>query len=366
MSIVTQLVQFFKDKGIDLEQEDTPITNSDAVGEERKILVNSKTTGDFRTETWQGREWIVTNSKLIQGDTVMNKIFYPDSELSRSFEQLDNIISFNGHPVLNGQPLPETHPLAVNLYNIGGMFRKPTKDHTNVFAEFWLDKEIANSTEPGREHIKRIENGERIGVSTGLIARLENGVGKGADGVDYDMTARDMRFQHVATLLDEKPAGDHVNTALMNKETLICNMESLDTKDKPNETAGEQETHEQEITNMEIPEMVEALKKEGYLVVENAADKIPISEEDHKILENIKAEKEAALANKREECVKATGLTEDECAALTIDAMEKMIKLANDAKGSDAALRNGNAGAGDSKKPEATADSIRAICNQEG
>lgn len=175
-----------------------------------KITVNSKTAGKYRREMLNNREHIVTEMVSIVGDSVMNKGLYPLEEVEASYSQINNLPAPNGHPIVNGEKVSAFHPLAMNAYNIGGFVRNPRMDGKAVVNEFWLDTEIADKSDDGKELVRRIEEGEEVGVSTGLTIDQEVSNEKG----EYDWIARNLRFDHVAILLNEKAAGAHVGTKL--------------------------------------------------------------------------------------------------------------------------------------------------------
>lgn len=190
-----------------------------------KITINSKTAGKFKKEYLNNREHIVTEMVPIVGDSVMNGGLYPFDEIKASYLQIDNLPAPNGHPKVNGEIVSAFHPLAINAHNIGGFVRNPRLDNKRVINEFWLDTEIANQSDDGKELIRRIENGEEVGVSTGLTVRQENKAGD-----TYTWVARDLRFDHVAILLNEKAAGAHVGTKLtVNSSDLIISQVKFET-----------------------------------------------------------------------------------------------------------------------------------------
>lgn len=178
-----------------------------------KIAINSKTNGKFEKRFLNNREHIVTSMVPIVGNSVMNGGLYPLAEVQNSFDQLHNLPAPNGHPKVGNQLMSAFHPLAMNAFNIGGMVRNPKMDGDKVVNEFWLDTEIANQTPDGQELIRRIENNEEVGVSTGLNVKQEICNGE-QDGIDYSWIANDLNFDHVAILLNEEAAGAHVGTKL--------------------------------------------------------------------------------------------------------------------------------------------------------
>jgi len=185
----------------------------------RKVIINSKTSGRFSREVIDGRSHIVTTMMPIRGDIAMNEIFYSDTEVENSFMQLNMLPAPNGHPKVNGVNVPAFHPVANNKHNIGGFLRNPRKKGKRVFVDFLLDEEVANKSDKGKEVIRRIENNERIGVSTGLgIKRVINKTGNDDFGEKYTKEGFDFIFDHVAILLDEEAAGKHAGTELVLNE----------------------------------------------------------------------------------------------------------------------------------------------------
>ena len=207
-----------KDAASILAEHFPAAASNTAGGDTVKAVVNSRTSGKFRRIMANGRSHVVTGMVPLVGDTVMNSILYPDDEVHKSFEQLNNLPAPAGHPEVEGKRVSAFNPMAVNAHNIGGFVRNPTKTGRKVEAEFWLDEKIAGSTDDGKETLRRIEENEEVGVSTGLTLRLVQGNGTGPDGKDYMATGRDFTFDHVAVLLDQSAAGAHVGTALVTND----------------------------------------------------------------------------------------------------------------------------------------------------
>lgn len=181
-----------------------------------KIAINSRTSGKFNTVTINNRPHLVTTMVPIVGNTAMNRIHYPEAEVSKSFMQLNMLPAPAGHPQVNGVDVPAFHPLATNAHNIGGLIRKPRRNGLKVECEFCLDTEVAQATENGRETMRRIQNGESVGVSTGLtIAQITNKTGKDDFGGEFDVEGAGFKFDHVAILLNEEAAGKHAGTELV-------------------------------------------------------------------------------------------------------------------------------------------------------
>jgi hypothetical protein len=165
----------------------------------------------------------------IRGDIAMNGILYPDAQVANSFAQLDMLPAPNGHPTVNGVNVSAFHPVANNKHNIGGFIRNPRKKGKRVFTDFLIDTTVANQTEEGREVLKRIESGDKVGVSTGLtINEITEAKGSDDFGKSYNKIGAGFQFDHVAILLNDMAAGDHAGTELVLNEDgekiIVCEL----------------------------------------------------------------------------------------------------------------------------------------------
>lgn len=195
-----------------------------------KIAINSRTSGKFRHEQIGSRDHIITTMMPIRGDTTMNGLMYPDADVKSSFMQLNMMPAPNGHPMVNGEHVPAFHPVAINAFNVGGFIRNPRKKGKRVFVDFCLDVEVANRCDDGKKLISNIEEGKKVGVSTGLsITQVVNQAGSDDFGKAFTRVGHGFNFDHVAILLgDEVAAGDHAGTELiLNGEAgdMIVNLE---------------------------------------------------------------------------------------------------------------------------------------------
>lgn len=186
-----------------------------------KLVINSESTGKFEERQINGRAHIVTTMVSIEGDTVMNNIFYSASEVANSHKQFDNLLAPAEHPMLNGQLASASEPLAINQNNIGAIVLNPRLEGNRVINDLAIDVEVAGRDDRGIEVIKRIKNGEKIGVSSGGTGELtaENGT---HFGNAFKFKVRKLEWDHVAILLGNDPAGE--NTFVLNSDqTVICN-----------------------------------------------------------------------------------------------------------------------------------------------
>lgn len=187
-----------------------------------KIAINSQSTGKFTTEVINNRPHLVTQMVSVEGDTVMNRLLYPLSDIANSFKQLDALPAPAGHPTVNGENVSAFHPMAINAFHVGAFVRNPRMVGKQVINDLVFDIEVAEKDERGKSAMDRIKNGEAIGVSTGLNASVNNQAGK-LGNTEYSGIVSNIKFDHVAILLDDAPAGD--TTFTINSEELkICNL----------------------------------------------------------------------------------------------------------------------------------------------
>ena len=186
----------------------------------KQIAINSRSTGQFSERKINGRPHIITTMMSIEGDSVMNKLFYPHAEVKKAHLQLDRLPAPADHPVVDGVFISANDPLATNAHNVGAFVSNPHIDGKRVINDLAIDVEIAGRDDRGKEIINRIKSGERIAVSTGLNADLINAKGQ-HKGRDYNGIINNIEFDHVAILLDEKPAGDNTYTLNHKKAGII-------------------------------------------------------------------------------------------------------------------------------------------------
>lgn len=122
------------------------------------VQVNS---ASIRRETYNGRDHIVIPSYTLPANVIMNKEFYPESEISAHYQGLEGTLAPLGHPTVNGQHVSAFSPEGINIGHIGAFNRNVKKSGNRVFVEKWVDIEVANRTEGGRELLARVAQIER-------------------------------------------------------------------------------------------------------------------------------------------------------------------------------------------------------------
>lgn len=71
------------------------------------VQVNS---ASIRREKYNGREHIVIPSYTLPANVIMNKEFYPESEISAHYQGLEGTLAPLGHPTVNGQHVSAFSP----------------------------------------------------------------------------------------------------------------------------------------------------------------------------------------------------------------------------------------------------------------
>jgi len=210
---------------------------------QRKIIVNSLSSGKFREQVINGRPHLITSMVSLSLDSVMNGLFYPAAVIRESYQQLDRVLAPASHPLVDGLFLSARDPVAVNAHNVGAFALNPRIEGRHVINDLAVDIGVAEKDERGVEVLRRIRNNEQIGVSTGLNGSMVLVKGQ-FDGERYDGILNKMEFDHVALLLDEAPAGASTFTLNSSNDAdiVICNLDQSvnELRDQLTELAREQ------------------------------------------------------------------------------------------------------------------------------
>lgn len=161
-------------------------------------------TGDTRTETFQGREYLVVPViALVEG--VLQAMNAPTPELALASEFGKVPESWNGRPIVMNHPIIDNSPVSANSpsvleeYQFGYMFNTVLED-SKLKTEAWLD--VARVAELGGEvesTVARIQSGEDVEVSTGLFCATEPTKGR-FNSREYKAIWRNVLPDHLAFL----------------------------------------------------------------------------------------------------------------------------------------------------------------------
>ncbi|EIZ2434327.1 hypothetical protein CWR40_004415 [Cronobacter sakazakii] len=167
--------------------------------------VNSQS---IRRETYNGREHLVLPSYTLPANVVMNGGLYPASEIDAHYQGLEGTLAPLGHPTVNGQFVSAFSPEGINVGHIGAWNRNVKKSGNRVYAEKWVDVQVANQSEGGRELLERvaaIERGDDVPPIHTSVAvfldQLEASEQQKAQGIEW--VAKINAMDHDAILLHE-------------------------------------------------------------------------------------------------------------------------------------------------------------------
>ncbi len=178
---------------------------------ERNSQVNITTQvnrAKIRREKYNDREHIVLPSYTLPANVIMNGGLYPAEEIDKHYQTLEGTLAPLGHPTLDGEWISAFSPEGINSCHIGAWNRNVKKAGSRIYIEKWVDVEVAQRTERGREFLERVdalEKGEDVPpIHTSVTAMVEmlapNEFQK-KQGAEW--VAKIHGFDHDAILLDE-------------------------------------------------------------------------------------------------------------------------------------------------------------------
>lgn len=156
--------------------------------------------------------YVIRGVVPIVDDIVMNGGLYPAEEINNSYKSMEGKLMPLSHPKVDGNYVSANDPRAVNKYHAGAWAQNVSKAGDKVVMDVYVNKAVAESKPDGKRLIERLDgmvantNTDPIHVSTGLLTNKETKAGE-SKGKKHSWIARNMRFDHVAILLDEPGAG---------------------------------------------------------------------------------------------------------------------------------------------------------------
>lgn len=163
----------------------------------------------IKIEVLDGRNHLVIPSYTLPDDVIMNGGLYPHDEIEKSYNSLEGTFAPLEHPVVNGEYVSATHPMAINRHHIGAWNRNVQRKGNRIAVEKVVDIEYAANTVGGKRLLAQIgydvETGKLTGnvsapvhTSTGIFLQRQPVV----NAKGYTWIARNMEFDHDAILLD--------------------------------------------------------------------------------------------------------------------------------------------------------------------
>ncbi|MDF7650757.1 DUF2213 domain-containing protein [Erwiniaceae bacterium L1_54_3] len=176
----------------------------------KSLAINAS---NISTTTIDGADhYVIRGVVPIVDDIVMNGGLYPAEEINNSYKSMEGKLMPLPHPKVDGKFVSANDPRAVNKYHVGAWAENVSKAADKVVMDVYVNKAIAEAKPDGKRLIERLDgmiantNTDPIHVSTGLLTNKETKAGK-SKGKKHSWIARNMRFDHIAILLDEPGAG---------------------------------------------------------------------------------------------------------------------------------------------------------------
>lgn len=176
----------------------------------KSLAINAS---NISTTTIDGADhYVIRGVVPIVDDIVMNGGLYPAEEINNSYQSMEGKLMPLSHPKVDGNYVSANDPRAVNKYHAGAWAQNVSKAGDKVVMDVYVNKAVAESKPDGKRLIERLDgmiantNIDPIHVSTGLLTNKEVKAGK-SKNKKHSWIARNMRFDHIAILLDEPGAG---------------------------------------------------------------------------------------------------------------------------------------------------------------
>ena len=176
----------------------------------KSLAINAS---NISTTTINGQEhYVIRGAVPIVDDIVMNGGLYPAEEINNSYQTMEGKLMPHPHPMVDGKYVSANDPRAINTYHVGAWAQNVSKSGDQVVMDVYINKAVAETKPDGKRLINRLDemiagtNTDPIHLSTGLLTNKEKKAGE-SKGKKHSWIARNMRFDHIAILLDEPGAG---------------------------------------------------------------------------------------------------------------------------------------------------------------
>lgn len=157
-------------------------------------------------------------------DAVMNDVLYSAAENAKGMP------SMVGNPVTLGHPNTDTGSGrsggGLEDHFSGGTVNKVENVDGVWYANASIKKAILKAQDGGDIYANMLENGESIGVSTGLMFEDNQISGVNAKGKSFSRIAVNQQFDHLAMLANEEPAGGDDTVMRFNVADVMLESES--------------------------------------------------------------------------------------------------------------------------------------------
>lgn len=179
----------------------------------RKHRVNLVSAVNSRNVSKADGKYLIRDVVHALDGIVLNGRMYPGEELAKSVKGLNGKPAPAGHPKdSKGRHISATNGEALAAAWVGAYCTNSRYEGGRAMCDVVINEAQAKALPAGQEVISRLDaaidgtNAEPIAVSSGLFLREVAANGE-SRGKKYRAIAADMEFDHLAILLNEKPAG---------------------------------------------------------------------------------------------------------------------------------------------------------------
>lgn len=197
-----------------LNRDELGVNPSSLTGEVALRILQVNLSGKARTETLNGREYLVVSARLIVPGVLHGSkgaLYYPPEEVVRNHEDWNGMPLTMRHPILNGNPVSARSPSVLASQGLGFVFNSSILLDNVLSGEAWFDVEnttrLDKSLPFDQQVLPRLRSGKSVELSTGLFTQDSKAPdGATHNGTPYTYIARNYRPDHLAVLPDEKGA----------------------------------------------------------------------------------------------------------------------------------------------------------------
>lgn len=168
-----------------------------------------------KTET----HYKITGIPITVDNTIMNGVLYPADENEKGMNSMVGKPLTIGHPIdTNGNYVSALEGVGMQEHYSGGNITKTYNVKGVWYADAEVKTSLLNAQKNGPELAEMLDNKSDLGVSTGLFFSQNEMSGKNEKGDSYTATAINQKYDHLAALMNEAPAGGDATVARFNSE----------------------------------------------------------------------------------------------------------------------------------------------------
>jgi len=162
--------------------------------------------------------YVISDIPITVDDEVMNKVHYDKSENAKGMKSMIGKPVTLSHPHVNGENVSAMEGNGLRDYYSGGTITSTSNSDGVWYASAEIKEKIMRAQDDGDRYANALDNMDNVGVSTGLTFERNEISGVNAKGKAYTRRAVNQNYNHLAMLLDERPAGGGATVMRFNSE----------------------------------------------------------------------------------------------------------------------------------------------------